>query len=371
MNFKLHFYGFIVFIALSTACDERPETRQIDWSGKERGTLTSAPMKFDTAALLRVTKSVLHGDLLFVEQESIPDNLWSLFRISGDSLHWQGVLLQKGKGPFEISQERAFILDPGNDSLVINPTGYAKNYFTIPAHDPAAVLDKKQWGIHAYPKNIGHMDIMAPTTDGGFITTTRSEKENMFEIFFPEDSLAESLVSPYPETDQPLIGDAKGYAYNGRICQRPGFDQYLQVGSMGQLATVFELENKRIVRRKEIYNKLPEFKLAPDDLNLSPSGENDLGFRFAVSENYIYLCPIPFKLKDLGVVKDYKGYPLGYADDLQIFDWNGNPVCRYELDTPVVSLTVAPDESHLYANTIDPETEEPRILRFALPSLEH
>ncbi|WP_418561366.1 hypothetical protein [Rikenella microfusus] len=368
---KKYFYTLTIIALLLTACDKHPETRQIDWSGKERGTLTSAPMKFDTAALLRVTKSVLHGDLLFVEQETIPDNLWSLFRISGDSLHWQGVVLQKGKGTFEISQERAFILAPGNDSLVINPTGYAKNYFTIPAHDPAAVLDTKQWGIHAYPETIGHRDIMAPTTDGGFITVTRDEKENMFEIFFPGDSLTESLASPYPETDQPLVGTFKGYAYNGRICQRPGYDQYLHVGSTGRMAAVFELENKRIVRRKEIYNKLPEFELAPDGMNLSPSGENDLGFRFAVSENYIYLCPIPFKLKDLGVVKDYKGYPLGYADDLQIFDWNGNPVCRYELDTPVVSLTVAPDESHLYANTIDPETEEPRILRFALPSLEH
>lgn len=129
---KKYFYTLTIIALLLTACDKHPETRQIDWSGKERGTLTSAPMKFDTAALLRVTKSVLHGDLLFVEQETIPDNLWSLFRISGDSLHWQGVVLQKGKGTFEISQERAFILAPGNDSLVINPTGYAKNYLRYP-----------------------------------------------------------------------------------------------------------------------------------------------------------------------------------------------------------------------------------------------
>lgn len=208
-----------------------------------------------------------------------------------------------------------------------------------------------------YRRRLYHRD---PRREGEHVRNILSGRQS--------DRIARLTVSG---TDQPLVGTFKGYAYNGRICQRPGYDQYLHVGSTGRMAAVFELENKRIVRRKEIYNKLPEFELAPDGMNLSPSGENDLGFRFAVSENYIYLCPIPFKLKDLGVVKDYKGYPLGYADDLQIFDWNGNPVCRYELDTPVVSLTVAPDESHLYANTIDPETEEPRILRFALPSLEH
>lgn len=369
MNINSFLYGCTVAAIFLAACDNKPKTLQPDWTGKIGGRLTSIPMSFDTTTLFRTTKPFLHEDLLFVEQEAIQDNLWSLFRIQGDSLLWQGILLQKGKGPFEI-QERAFLLDAGGDSLIVNPTG-TRSFFTIPDHDPEAILDRKLWRVHAYPDNIEHIDMMATTTSGGFLVTARGDKDYMFDLFQPGDSLTTPVVSPYPEAAQSMEGMTKGLAYNGRIYQRPGTDRYVQVNSTGLMVTIFDLKDNRITGRTEVYNELPEFKPAGDGLNLTPAGKNRLGFRTAVTGRYIYLLDVMFKLKDLGVVPNYKGYPLGYSDQLLIFDWDGSPVARYELDTPVVGMAVAPDNSYFYANTVEPETGDQRILRFALPQIEN
>lgn len=367
---KRYLYGLTATaLVLLASCASEPKILQPDWSGKDKGMLTSVPMNFDTTVLLHLTKAVLHNDLLFIEQEAVPDNLWSLFRIQGDSLLWQGVLLQKGKGPFEI-QTRAFVLNTGGDSLVINPTGAPQHFFSISGSDVAAILDKKQWKVYDYPRNIEFVDIMAPTTTGGFLLASRGDKDNMFEMFRTGDMTARPLVSPYPEAAAKMVGVARGVAYNGRIYQQPGADRYVQIGSTGQMVTIFDLIDSTITNRKEVYNELPEFKLAPDGLNLSPAGKNKLGFRTAVTAGYIYLLDVMFKLEDLGVVPDYKGHRLGFSDQLLVFDWEGNPVARFELDTPAVAMSVAPDDSYFYAFTEDPESGEQQVLRFALPKME-
>ena len=49
----------------------------------------------------------------------------------------------------------------------------------------------------------------------------------------------------------------------------------------------------------------------------------------------------------------YKGMPNYFADELVVFDWNGNIIEAYRLDQPICNFGVDGTKNILYGTTLD------------------
>ena len=64
--------------------------------------------------------------------------------------------------------------------------------------------------------------------------------------------------------------------------------------------------------------------------------------------------------------KEYKGYPGYFKDRIDVYDWDGNIIQRYETDQPFYNFIVSNDDSCLYTLSHDNETKEPTLLYYKL-----
>lgn len=337
-------------------------------------TLTAADLLTapDDSSLIYVSEFTNWDNYLCLGQPSIPDDMLSLYECRDDSLIRLGNLIKEGKGPFE-TLGRVYVSVRDDNTLLLAPSGYTRNFY-ITSTDPDSLLDKRTWKTFSYPPTDSYLSMSSPVGQEGCLLPSLSvnaDKINMFDRFSFGDSIYTLIYSPYPENDTKAENGAQSQVYDVRLYRRPNSDRYVYITYMEEQVCIFDLRNDSVVNRNYLYDEQPKFEMASDGLNVSYDKDNTLGFLADISPKYIYLMKKLIKLGDLGVIPDYKGYPLGYSDVVLVFDWNGKPIRRFILDTPVATIGTDRTDRYIYGSTIDLETDRQRIVRFALPSLEH
>lgn len=358
---------------LLAGCAADEEQPQIDWSEKT-DTLAAVDMHYSPkdTSLLHVSSFTCWDNYLFLGQERVPDELLSLYECRGDSLIRLGNLIKEGKGPFE-TLGRAYAIVRDDSTLLLAPSGYNRQFY-VATTNPDSLLDKKTWKVLNYPTTDSYLSMPALVGLNGCMMPSlvaNDEKQNMFDRFTFGDTVYTPVYSPYPQNETKAANGAQSQVYDVRLYRKPGSDRYVYVTYMEEQVCIFDLRNDSVINRNYVYNKQPKFEMAPDGLNVSYSNDNTLGFLVDVSPKYIYLMKKLIKLGDLGVIPDYKGYPLGYSDVILLFDWDGKPIRRFILDTPVSVIGADRLDRYIYGSTIDLETDKQRIVRFALPQIEN
>jgi hypothetical protein len=133
----------------------------------------------------------------------------------------------------------------------------------------------------------------------------------------------------------------------------------------GKYVELFKINNKEIMERKVISNTFPNYKVAKDNLNYGTSkDDNNHGFTSFVTDQYIYLKPVEFTFEMIRTGGKYKGYPCQYNDRVDVWDWDGNLVKRYEFDVPFHTFGVDEENNTIYVQTDDLENGNNIIRRY-------
>ena len=157
--------------------------------------------------------------------------------------------------------------------------------------------------------------------------------------------------------------------YTGKIFKHPIKDRIVRTCQGGTYACILDVKDQDIEFVNYIYNNPPEHVLDQDGLNAHPKNSNKLGFiDTAVTENYIYLVKYNITLSDLGIDVDDKnnGYPLWFTTQIHVFDWEGNPIKKYNLDKYFTSLAVDSKDQYIYVQTMDPTDGNCSLVKYEL-----
>ena len=304
-----------------------------------------------------------YGDYLFLQEDRDTSRLVA-YRMEGDSLVRYKGLIDRGRGPREFYYVE-FALS--GDSLFVSnsdPTGM-KGICGISLADMSKIDDPNTWTEYVFSE----WDIMtglafAPLGPGRFIIT--GGKSGTKEIFsladFTKEREREALrYWPNDSTQGPLASKQMVYMH-ARI--RSAGDRFVYAPSYARHMFIGAVEDGAVKERVPIYTRLPEYEVKPDG-NIRYAKNSEMGIIPYVTRAYVYAY---VRRADRGAdaSDNYKGYPLDYFDEVEVYDWEGKFIDNYRTDRPFYSYAVTTDDRYLYAMTEDLETLEPVIMRYEL-----
>ncbi len=161
----------------------------------------------------------------------------------------------------------------------------------------------------------------------------------------------------YPLDKRPEHKDETNFikydAYQGRFFISPDRKKILYASTGGRNYAIFKIdpEKRILVKLYEELVNLPEYISSPSTgAQILP--ENIGGYFADVSDNYIYLENF------------YKPYTDEYSyltDEIQVYDWNNQPIMKFKLNRQVACISVDEKNKKIYAISFNPATSEPEI----------
>jgi hypothetical protein len=291
---------------------------------------------------------------------------YSVFNLRQDTLVYCKSFLAKGNGPEEILTPQAFVsyedrqlvvrdIQPGGKILTVDFDQLST--VTKPEFNrvPYTTLELLGWFVSAYP-------IDATTWLG------TKDLSSLFSVVNLADQTVTALNLPYPQ-DGSLIDDPyeKMLAYGGTILKKPFSNRFVYVAQINRYMEIFDIENQRAIRVATPYKEYPKY--GDDGTGYRTSDDAFLGAKLAVTERYIYVMMNDVTYLDMRKQTREGKVDWWYSDRVFVFDWDGNPIVKYNLDQPVYSMVVSQDGRYLYGATdryqLD-EREQTTLLRFGL-----
>lgn len=183
-------------------------------------------------------------------------------------------------------------------------------------------------------------------------------EEGMFGIW--KDNEFVRHVFDYPDDKIDNKNNAsKGLAYQGKLLVNDNLDRLFFCSSLFSYFELFEVncENIEIKSLKKSY--IGEYEYVPSqDENLvfaHPVKGNRQGYIDAVSTNeLIYLLYSGRSIEDVGINNQEE---TRLANQILVYDWDGNPIIKYETDVDLKNICINNDSNIIYgvAHTPDPE----------------
>lgn len=304
--------------------------------------------------------------------------------LKGDSLNKVGTFGNIGNGPYEFERPY-FFLSADNKCLYIFTWNYRK-LFRIPQPWEKNVYQPDKWEKIAFPESsnffaVGNGNMCHLLNDstllaiGGEIVhhvTEDVDGENFLSLIHFGHSVEPVQGLSYPDSGRVDIPvNVKRMVYSEiALLRQFASDRFALVGKRGNYFILFDLKGNKAYNVNVVLDEYPRYTLAPDGINAQFSKEQGEGYRAQSTSRYIYLLESPFGTTDEWMhAEDYKGFPSGFRDKIQVYDWDGNYVKTYRLDIPVEAFMVTEDDSYIYGYTWDKESVEEKIAKFELPKL--
>lgn len=122
---------------------------------------------------------------------------------------------------------------------------------------------------------------------------------------------------------------------------------------------IMGFDGQNITSHNVVLNILPEYVY--NGRKTSIRNKEYRGIKIATTDRYIYVT-----YSNTVENEEYKGYPGYFKDRIDVYDWDGNIIQRYETDQPFYNFIVSNDDSCLYTLSHDNETKEPTLLYYKL-----
>lgn len=165
----------------------------------------------------------------------------------------------------------------------------------------------------------------------------------------------EQFLDEYPKGERHENNASNAYTYQGAFSISPD-NKYVVFSAFNAVSLkIFSVDPAE--RKVSLSRSIVEYAPKIDFLNgfSVVNDDNKMGMREAhCTDEYIYALYS-------GLLKKDKDYWKG--TQLLVFDYNGNPIKRYELDVPVYSSCISPDGKTLFGFTDNPD---PELIRFDL-----
>ncbi|WP_297625375.1 BF3164 family lipoprotein [uncultured Rikenella sp.] len=353
-------YGVLLLCAWS--CQHREQQTAIDWTGKEIQ-LFAQPM-YNDSTLFRTTwlNSLLIGNVL-VACDFKSDEMLSFFLVKEDSLLFQHRQLHKGRGPNEMLIPFLTCL-PEQNRLMIYEASDKTKLGTATIDTLTGTLSDLRFT--STPENFLPYWSLCPVDTNHWIGT--GTPDSLFSVICMTDGEIEKL-NPYPEdgckVSDPML---KIHAYMGDLLKRPGEDRFVYRSEINRYMQIFDYTNHAYRPVAAPYRLYPRYAMAADGINIFRDGDALAGnLAMRVTSKYIYLLMNDLTYTNLREQSAQRRSDWSYASSVYAFDWEGEPVCRYDLDVPVQNILVDADDRYLYGVNDRLKEDDITVLRFALP----
>jgi len=300
------------------------------------------------------------GYLLFYTYDDMHKIM--VFQDEGDSLKYVNGFVSIGRGPNEFTYVDYYM---DSDSLYLSnstPAGFEAIY-AISLNKIGDISDQNKW------KKYRFSDLPSVLKCDGFIKTdfgqylTLAGRWNKKEIISKLDASSNSLIPvDYWIEDGNNSGvSAKQEIYcNGSL--RIKGNKIVYACNNGRYLVICKLHDAELYPEKTIYDSCPDYS-STNDGRISYSEESYSGIRTRVTNKYIYAM-LSMRRKDTH--SNYKGYPAGSYDELEVYDWRGKFVKNYRTDVPFFDFIISSDDKVLYVLTRNPDSKDTEIIKYEL-----
>lgn len=304
----------------------------------------------------------VYEDLLLL-RESRDTSRLVIYRMEGDSLIYVKGLINKGRGPREFLYWESSL---SGDSLFVSnsdPSGINAIY-GLSLKDISMVDDPKQWKEYTFNENNLQTGLtFAKISDGRFIVS--GGKANSKQILSVADFKNRTRIPldfwPADSTQGPLHSKQMVYmqsyldSQNGLILYSNRNAWYMFIAKAHD--EILSIEHI-------IYSRLPKYKVKPDG-NIAYSIDGEYGIIPYTTHEYIYAAPGKTG-HEFMENESYKGYPITFGDEIEIYDWNGKFIDNCQTDIPFSSFAVSSDNRYLYTMSLDLDSKESVVQRYEL-----
>ena len=312
-------------------------------------------------SLISASRLIYYDGRRVIASTSLGPHPIQLFSIMDDSLHFEGAFLNKGRGPNELVSPSYYADSSGlyiADNLSASGRLYEYSYSEDKGLTMKAVSDLSGFRPYFFS------DKFIRTGNGKFIVAGGRTNNNEIISFIDLDRNESIPLDFWPEDGYEGIAAFKQVAYCGNSSLAVNGKKLMYGCDYGRYLDIMTIENHKIAGHNLIYGDLPTLQ----DSKQSPFGvdpESEFGgLQAKATDRYIYVR----HLNKYTETTD-NGYPWNFNDEIEVFDWDGNPVCRYHTDKPFSAFHVSPDDrSMLTLSTPDPESQEEIFIEYSLES---
>lgn len=340
----IHIIIFTILIAfLSCHSDKEYEnTESFNFgSFKQTNILNGKTLYLEDPVMKPVRIYTIDSFLVLINAQS---NLF-IDRYNLNTLRKTGEYISFGNGPEEmiapthmiIEDSTISILDRGKKKLLI----YNKFDF---CHNESPIA-KRMIEFNDFVSNLQFLK------NESIVTTITSPEHQRLSLYNQDGKLVETK-GKYPviknhklNTIQKLTG------YECSIVTNEEKDKIFVTYKFTDLIEIYDINGNLIKRKQGPEGFFPSIIVHND------GNEQTISYEKGKSKDG-YFSPIAYK-NEIYVLYSGKSYnPDNYdfnSDYIFVFDWNGNPIRIYNLDTPIFTFTIDPQTDTLYGITNNPE----------------
>jgi hypothetical protein len=360
-------------ILLSSCGDKKEHAKKED---VDTFTLQGVNMILNDPSFLFGRLIDLQDSILYVESRG-RDTIINIYVVKGDSLNVHDRFLTRGNGPYEVNVF-ANVYDRATKTL-----SFFENYgkltkgYQVDVKTKNGIHDKSTWRVFDFSPigdiNMRHSfayvsDTLLLAIGGKFYS-----QELLTLINLNNCALTYSLdFWPDDGSEENNLVKQKVYIDNAHVFKNSKLNRYLYVSDWGKYMEIFSIEDKQVTHRLPVCTIYPKYKAAEDGINYSLKKEEiNYGFYVYTTDSLIYARPVEVTLEMLRSGQGVEGYDRAYSRIIDVYNWNGNLIKRYETDIPFHSFVVDEENNFLYVLTNDLETEDTLIRKYNLSAGEN
>ena len=337
--------SILICILILWACTGRhPDTTDVDIVE-----ISGTALPCDS--LISASRLIYYDGCRVIASTNLEPHPIQLFSIMDDSLHFEGVFLNKGRGPNELVSPSYYADSSGlyiADNLSASGRLYEYSYAEDKGLTMKAVSDLSGFRPYFFS------DKFIRTGNGKFIVAGGRTNNNEIISFIDLDRNESIPLDFWPEDGYEGIAAFKQVAYCGNSSLAVNGKKLMYGCDYGRYLDIMTIENHKIAGHNLIYGDLPTLQ----DSKQSPFGvdpESEFGgLQAKATDRYIYVR----HLNKYTETTD-NDYPWNFNDEIEVFDWDGNLLRRYITDRPFVLFSAAADDSSLITYGLsDEETQE-------------
>lgn len=281
--------------------------------------------------------------LLLIQEPSLAgEDYVNAISFEGQKL---ATIIHRGQAPFEMANLVAHaVLHPG-DTL----TAYSNpelGYFPIKDVIDGNTDAVKKIQVPTALRSFAVSDVV-PIRDN--ILACGVTPENRFIVMTPDSQMISTDEFTPITTDKPEV-NASAWSYASLLSINPSLNRWVVATYIGGCMEVFELSGNKIKLIGGSYLSKPEYEFHDNQVNWTEN--TTIGFdALSTTNSKIYALYSGIKGENLKKVI----MPV-FGNRIIVYDWDCNPLEIIETDCQIKTFAVTPDESMIYAVTLNPDT---------------
>ena len=264
---------------------------------------------------------------------------------------------RKGQGPGELlhiptsisilSDNKLFFFDANTDFI------YCVDYLNDPGYTPVRQLKMadKNRVMQVLPLDYNTYIALGMFEKGRYLLLNEQGEDISFFYDYPTF-----------ENDESFTNYHKAMAFQGSFISRPDGKRFFFAANSSEVLEILEIVSKsEITKIFEYHGKTAGFVPEGDGVKMVSTAikrESQMAFvNAACTQEYIYLLYSGRIIQD-NIHKAFQG------NTVFVFDWNGKPIKKYNLDIDTNCITVSEDDRVLYA--IAELEDDTHLIKFKL-----